>query len=171
MEALGFAERSAAIAGAVNPILRLDDLIRRLIVMLLVPDLYAAGDEVAPAEEPFVHAALVEWVLAHLHEPIGLSDLEQRSHYSRRSQQFAFKQRFGCGPKQWLRRQRLAKARALLQSPAQRGSIFEVAQACGYLPHSSFSRDFLSRYGERPSALWRRSREAGRGVLPSPQDL
>jgi AraC-like DNA-binding protein len=170
MEALGFAERTVEAVGEVNPILRLDDLIRRLIVMLLVPDLYAAGEKAAPAEEPFVHASLVEWVLAHLHQPISLSDLEQRSHYSRRSLQLAFKQRFGCGPMQWLRRQRLAKARSMLESPMRSSSIFEVALACGYLSQAAFSRDFLQRYGERPSAVWRRSRVAGRMALPSPQD-
>jgi len=167
-EALEFAERTMTIVGEVNPILRLDDLIRRLMVMLLVPDLLDASTEVSTAEQPFVHASLVEWVLAHLHEPISLSDLEQRSHYSRRSLQIAFKQRFGCGPMQWLRRQRLAKARSLLENPARWGSIFEVALACGYLSQACFSRDFHSRYGEPPSAVWRRSREAGRMIRPSP---
>lgn len=162
MEALGFAERTVELVGEVNPLLRLDDLIRRLIVMLLVPDLLEASELVTPAEEPFVHASLVEWVLEHLHEPISLSAMELHSHYSRRALQLAFKQRFGCGPMQWLRRQRLAKARSMLENPARRGSIFEVALACGYLSQAKFSRDFHDRYGERPSALWRRSREAGR---------
>lgn len=171
MEALCFAEQTVAIVGEVNPMLRLDDLIRRLIVMLLVPDLLEASEDVALADEPFVHGALVEWVLAHLHEPISLSDMEQRSHYGRRSLQLAFQRRFGCGPMQWLRQQRLAKARSLLQSPARLGSLTEVALACGYLSQASFSRDFRNRYGERPSAVWRRSREVGRTGFPSPQDL
>lgn len=169
MEALNFAERTVETVGELNSMLRLDDLIRRLIVMLLVPDLFESGEADAAAAEPFVHASLVEWVLAHLHEPISLTDLEQRSHYSRRSLQFAFRQRYGCGPMQWLRRQRLAKARALLENPERRGaSICDVALACGYLSQASFSRDFLHRYGERPSAVRRRSREAGRIALSSP---
>jgi AraC-like DNA-binding protein len=171
MEALSFAEQTVAIVGEVNPMLRLDDLIRRLLVMLLVPDLLEASGDIALAEEPFVHASLVEWVLAHLHEPISLSDMEQRSHYGRRSLQLAFQRRFGCGPMQWLRRQRLAKARSLLESPARWGSIGDGSLACGYLSQACFSRDFLNRYGERPSAVWRRYREAGRTVVPSPQDL
>ena len=159
MEALGFAERSVAISGAVNPILRLDDLIRRLIVMLLVPDLLEPLDRAEVAEEPFVHASLVEWMLAHLNEPISLSDLEQRSNYSRRALQFAFKRRFGCGPMQWLRRQRLAKARALMEGSGDCRSLLEIALACGYLSTAAFSRDYLARYGERPSQPWRRLRQ------------
>jgi transcriptional regulator GlxA family with amidase domain len=85
--------------------------------------------------------------------------MEQRSSYSRRSLQYAFKQRFGCGPMQWLRQQRLAKARALLEQPGGRRSLQEVAQASGYLSLASFSRDFLARYGERPSRVLRRFRD------------
>ena len=97
-------ERTLAIGGAINPMLSLEDLVRRLIVMLLVPDLLeAAAESASPVGEPFIHQALVEWLLAHLHEPISLSDMERRSSYSRRSLQYAFKQRFGCGPMQWLR--------------------------------------------------------------------
>ncbi|MFZ0408245.1 MAG: AraC family transcriptional regulator [Cyanobium sp.] len=158
METMAYAERCMAIAGAVNPMLRLDDLIRRLIVMLLVPDLLEPSQEPPLRSEPFVHQALVEWLLAHLHEPISLSDMEHRSSYSRRSLQYAFKQHFGCGPMQWLRQQRLARAKALLEQPGSRRSLLEVSAACGYLSQASFSRDFQARYGDRPSRLLRRSR-------------
>ncbi len=160
METMAYVERTMAIGGAINPMLNLDDLIRRLIVMLLLPDLLeAASDSSSRVSEPFVHDALVEWALAHLHEPISLSDLERRSSYSRRSLQYAFKQRFGCGPMQWLRQQRLSKAKAMLEQPGVRRSLLEVSQACGYLSQASFSRDFLARYGERPSRMLRRHRD------------
>jgi len=155
MEALSFAERSVVIGGEVNPMLRLDDLIRRLIVMLLLPELLEAVEAAEVVEQPFVHASLVEWLLAHLDEPISLSDMEQRSHYSRRSLQMAFQQRFGCGPMQWLRRQRLAKARSLLMQPGSH-ILSEVALSCGYLTVASFSRDYTARYGEPPSVFRRR---------------
>jgi len=159
METMAYAERCMAIGAAINPMLRLDDLIYRLIVMLLLPDLLESATAAPLVAEPFVHEGLVEWLLAHLHEPISLSDMEQRSSYSRRSLQYAFKQRFGCGPMQWLRQQRLAKARALLEQPGGRRSLQEVAQASGYLSLASFSRDFLARYGERPSRVLRRFRD------------
>jgi AraC-like DNA-binding protein len=159
METMAYVERCLAIGGGVNPMLRLDDLIRRLIVMLLVPDLLESATAVPLISEPFVHQELVEWLLSHLQEPISLSDMEQRSRYSRRALQYAFKQRFGCGPMQWLRQQRLAKAKAMLEQPGSRLSLLEVVQACGYISPVSFSRDFLSRYGERPSQVQRRYRD------------
>lgn len=162
METMAYAERCMAIAGEVNPMLRLDDLIRRLIVMLLMPDLLDPSQEPEPRSEPFVHQALVEWLLAHLHEPISLSDMEQRSRYSRRSLQYAFKRHFGCGPMQWLRQQRLARAKALLEQPGSHRSLLAVSAACGYLSQASFSRDYQARYGERPSRVLRRNRDHSR---------
>ncbi len=160
METMAYTERCLLTGGAINPMLRLDDLIRRLIVMLLVPDLLDLATAAAPVHEPFLHQQLVDWLLAHLDQPISLSELEQRSSYSRRALQYAFKQRFGCGPMQWLRQQRLAKARALLEQPGSSAGLTQVAQACGYLCQGSFSRDFLARYGERPSQVMRRFRDA-----------
>lgn len=159
MQTMAFAEQCLAIGGGIHPMLCLDDLIRRLIVMLLLPDLLEAATASPFLAEPFAHQELVDWLLAHLQEPINLSDIEKRSSYSRRSLQYAFKQRFGCGPMQWLRQQRLAKARALLEQRAGRGGLREVALACGYMSQASFSRDFVARYGERPSRVQRRFRD------------
>jgi AraC-like DNA-binding protein len=159
METLAYTEQCLTLGASINPMLRLDDLIRRLIVMLLVPDLLEASQGAPVSSEPFPHQNLLEWLLGHLHEPISLSDMEQRSSYSRRSLQYAFKQRFGCGPMQWLRKQRLAKAKALLEHPGSSPRLREIAHACGYLSQSSFSRDFLAHYGESPSRLMRRSKE------------
>ncbi|MFM7393453.1 MAG: helix-turn-helix domain-containing protein [Cyanobium sp.] len=155
VEALCFCDQAIALTGSLNPMLCLDDLIRRLLLLLLLPDLLDAVPEPAPADG-FAHKQLVDWLLAHLHEPISLSDLERVSRYGRRSLQASFKQRYGCGPMQWLRRQRLAKARSLMAQANPHRSLHELAQACGYLSTSSFSRDFLSRYGERPSRVLRR---------------
>ena len=165
MQTMAYAERCIAMGGTIHPMLQLDDLIRRLIVMLLLPDLLEPAAAPPLISERFVHQDLIDWLLAHLHEPISLSCIEARSHYSRRSLQYAFKQRFGCGPMQWLRRQRLARARAMLMQASQPMAMKQVAQACGYLSQASFSRDFQERYGERPSRLLRRSL-GGRSASP-----
>jgi AraC-like DNA-binding protein len=157
MDAMAFAEQAVALSGGIHPMLSLDDLIRRLIVMLLVPDLLEPRAGAIGEVKPFVHADLVEWMLGHLDQPISLSELEQQSCYSRRALQYAFKQRFGVGPMQWLRKQRLARAKALLEHQGRRLTLTGVAQACGYLSLSSFSRDYQARYGERPSRVQRRS--------------
>lgn len=167
MQTMAYAEQCLAISGTINPMLCLDDLISRLIVMLLVPDLLEPATAPPLISEPFPHQELLDWLLTHLQEPITLSDMEERSHYSRRSLQYAFKQRFGCGPMQWLRQQRLAKAKTLLEDPLCRLNLREVSQTCGYLSQASFSRDFLAHYGKRPSQIKRRFRDgAVAGSVP-----
>ena len=47
----------------------------------------------------------------------------------------------------------------MLEQPGSRLSLQQVVQACGYISPVSFSRDFLCRYGERPSQVQRRFRD------------
>jgi transcriptional regulator GlxA family with amidase domain len=118
------------------------------------PDL---GLEEQP-HDPFSHDALVQWMLANLQEPISLSDIERRSCYSRRSLQYAFRQRYGCGPTQWLRRQRLERAHSILSQPRPGLTVNQVSQDCGYLSQAAFRRDFLRRFGQKPSEVLRQQR-------------
>jgi transcriptional regulator GlxA family with amidase domain len=107
--------------------------------------------------------SLIDWMHAHCHEPISLTELEQRSHYSRRNLQYAFKARFGCGPMQYLRRQRLWQARRRLERADPGSTLSGIALASGYLSLESFRRDFRRRFGVAPSVLLARGR-ARRGV-------
>lgn len=160
--ALEMVNTSLASTFAVNQMMRLDDLILRLLAMLLLPQLLEGdldGSAVQKSDSAFPQSDLLEWLMAHLDTPISLSQIEQRSCYSRRSIQAMFNKSFGCGPMQWLRRQRLERAFAMLQDPPAHASVTAVAQACGYLNTSAFSRDFVARYGIRPSFLLRRQVE------------
>jgi AraC-like DNA-binding protein len=158
----------AAAGGTVNPMLQLDDLIRRLLVLLMLPQLLDGDDagleraanrgQDERQQDPYSHEALVQWMLANLQEPISLSDIERRSRYSRRSLQYSFRQRYGCGPTQWLRRQRLERAMTILGQPLPSLTVSQLAQDCGYLSQAAFSRDFLRRFGHRPSELIRQQR-------------
>jgi AraC-like DNA-binding protein len=87
-----------------------------------------------------------------------LTALEQRSGYSRRSLQLAFQRRFGCGPMQWVRRQRLEQARQALLNPREGDSVSEIAARHGFRNLSMFSRDFTAHFGLRPSDLLRDAR-------------
>jgi hypothetical protein len=103
--------------GGVPDLLQLDDLLVRQIVEVLAPALLANHSAPDPAASDCAIDELVDWIHAHCHEAISLSDLEERSHYSRRSLQYAFKARFGCGPMQYLRRQRPGWPAAGWRSP------------------------------------------------------
>lgn len=147
--------------------LGIDDLIHRTLALLLCPGLLEL-EEPPPrraggrAGRERIFEELLEWIRAHLHQPVHLTDLERRTGYSRRHLQQAFQQRFGCGPIQWIRRQRLEQARLALLSGGEADSVGSIARGVGFTNLSVFSRDFSSLYGLRPSELLREARRLSR---------
>ncbi|MCP9776366.1 MULTISPECIES: helix-turn-helix domain-containing protein [unclassified Cyanobium] len=137
-----------------DPMLCLDDLVLRCVALLLQAHWGVSSE--APqlsGEQLNLRSSVQElmvWMRANLQRPLALSELEQHSGYGRRSLQMGFKAEVGCGPVQWLRRQRLEQARRMLERSASGLSVSEVAQACGYLSLSGFSRDFRERFGMSP---------------------
>lgn len=156
--------------GEPDPRLGLDDLMLRCIALLLQPRLrQLQGEGPSSACRSLARAVrdLMDWMIANMQRPITLTELELRANYGRRTLQLGFKQEVGCGPMQWLRRQRLESALQLLLKPGAKPSITQVAQSCGYLNLSSFSRDFHERFGRTPSQVWREVRAS----LPESQSL
>jgi AraC-like DNA-binding protein len=148
----GFVESVLQGQAMVPEILRLDDLLVRQLLLLMLPGL---GEVVVPAlppsaQEPWFEQ-LLDWIDANCHRPLSLSELEERSCYSRRALQYAFKQRFGCGPMHWVRRRRLQQARQLLLEAAPGTTVQQVSLACGYINLSSFSRDYRQEFGRKAS--------------------
>lgn len=153
----------------ISPLLAMDDLLMRLAVLLICPDLDEPGDSKAfqvllpAARERSTRAEralnqLIDWILADLQRPISLSEMELRTGYSRRTLQKAFQERFGMGPMQWVRRQRLLQARRMVESANGTLKLGAIAQACGYQNPAGFSRDFHQLFGMRPSDVERTSR-------------
>jgi AraC-like DNA-binding protein len=140
--------------------LQIDDLIYRTLALLLFPRLDALLEAPSAADvaRERIFEELLEWVSANLETPINLTTLEQRSGYSRRFLQQAFQQRFGCGPMQWVRLQRLEQARLLLLNPDNDLTVAAVAARFGFGSLSAFSRDFHHQFGLRPSDLLREGR-------------
>lgn len=157
--------------GEPNPMLRLDDLVLRCIALLLYPQLVLLQQDspVAYCRYDLRRTVqdLMEWMRAHLDQPLSLTEIEQRSHYGRRALQLGFKAEVGCGPMQWLRRQRLELAYVRLSTPDGARSVTEVAHACGYLNLAGFSRDFRQRFGRGAREVLRDAQQRqGRGRSP-----
>ena len=99
--------------------LGLDDVLLRLVVSWLQPQLL----EETAADRRRIHGRaggssfdeLIDTIRANLDQPLRLSDLEARSHYSSRALQYAFREQLGCTPRQWIREQRLEQALAQLE--------------------------------------------------------
>lgn len=140
--------------------LNIDDLIYRALAFLLYPNLpQIIQSETSPrSSRERIFEDLLAWSLANLHTPINLSQLEERSGYSRRNLQLAFQQRFGCGPIQWVRQQRLEQARQDLLNPSAGDSVAGIARRYGFSSLAVFSREFRGRYGLPPSQLLREGR-------------
>jgi AraC-like DNA-binding protein len=143
--------------------LGVDDLVYRTMAKLLCPGLLAlrvdGGVDSVPARER-VFEDLLEWLRSDLVAPISLTAMEQRTGYSRRTLQLAFHQRFGCGPVQWVRRERLEQVRLALLDPASGDTVGSIASRFGYSSLAAFSRDFALRYGQRPSELLRLGKQS-----------
>lgn len=101
---------------------------------------------------------LTQYILNHLGEPMSLSRLENLSHYSRRSLQYAFQHQFGCTITQWIRGQRLDRAFQCLTAGSEGETVSSIAQACGYRSLSLFSIEFQNRFHIKPSVLLRQHR-------------
>jgi AraC-like DNA-binding protein len=136
-----------------------EDQIYRLVAAMLIPELRQESphNRLRQRQEHGRDAfdELIDYILANLGEPLNLTNLENHCHYSRRTLQYVFRDRFGCTPSQWIRKQRLEMAYHRLQNPQLRDSVSEIAFACGYRSMSLFSLDFQQHYHIKPSHLLR----------------
>ena len=104
------------------------------------------------AEDPANLAALHQWTLQHLREPISVDDLAARALMSPRNFARQFAARTGTTPHQWLTGQRLNRAQELLEHTG--ASIEQIATECG-LTSLMLRRHFARRYGTTPQAYRR----------------
>jgi AraC-like DNA-binding protein len=145
----------------------LDDQIYRLVALgyvaraNLMDQLGARVSSGAGGRGKSVLDELVSYIETHTAQPLCLTDLERRSHYSGRQLQNLFRERFDCTPMQFVKRQRLTAAMEQLQLATDDTTVTSIARGCGYHDASSFSNDFQRRFGVCPSAVLRSSRPKG----------
>lgn len=143
--------------------LPVDELIHGLVAALLFDDLRREGPVARLQQRERTGRdsfdELLAYIRQHLNEPLNLTALEQRSHYSRRSLQYAFRDRLGCTATQWIRIQRLDLAHRLLRNPPPDHNVGQIARVCGYRSLSLFSVEFRQRFHVRPSDLLRDGRQ------------
>jgi len=148
--------------------LDLDDQTYRVVPAMLIPDLWQESPHnlLRQHEEHGRDAfdELIDYILANLGEPLPLTNLENHSHYSRRTLLYVFRDRFGCTPSQWIRKQRLEMAHHRLQNPQPRDSVSEIAFACGYRSMTLFSYHFQQHYQLKPSEVLRQGRNQNRST-------
>ncbi|MEU3985498.1 helix-turn-helix domain-containing protein [Streptomyces sp. NPDC026672] len=108
-----------------------------------------------PVPDPQVATTSVAraWALARLHEPIQLRDMAGREAMSVRTFTRRFREEVGVSPGQWLTRQRVERARHLLESTDL--SVDRVAREAGFGTAQSMRQHLQSSLGVTPTAYRR----------------
>ena len=97
-------------------------------------------------------ARMIDFINAHLGEPISLADLCKVVNLSPRTAQYIFMDRFGVSPKQYIKARRLSAVRRnLLDSKFYKRTITSVASDWGFWHMGQFSADYQSFFKELPS--------------------
>lgn len=93
-----------------------------------------------------------DYVLANRDRPIGVPELCEHLHVSRRTLQYCFQDVLGLAPASYLRAIRLNGARRDLcgAAPGER-TVQDVAAAWGFWHLSQFATDYRKLFGVRPS--------------------
>ncbi|MEE4959848.1 AraC family transcriptional regulator [Pseudomonas alliivorans] len=97
----------------------------------------------------------------NLSENIEVAELARACALSRSYFSRAFKCSTGLWPQEWIREQRLARAKCLIQHTAM--SLTQISQECGFCDQSHFSHIFSRAEGINPFTWRGHARNAGQG--------
>ncbi|MEU0337126.1 helix-turn-helix domain-containing protein [Streptomyces sp. NPDC006193] len=106
-------------------------------------------------------AAARAWALSRLHEPIQLRDMAEQEAMSVRTFTRRFREEVGVSPGQWLTRQRVERARHLLESTGL--PMDRVAREAGFGSAQSMRQHLQAALGVTPTA-YRRTFRSGAGA-------
>lgn len=99
-----------------------------------------------------------EYLEENLARPFDIDGIVACTGASARSIYRAFHKARGYSPFEFVRRERLLRARELLRGDTGTLTITSVAYACGFSDASRFSKDFAAAFGEPPSVFRTRAR-------------
>lgn len=111
---------------------------------------YAAGLRHSRANRPHIEKACA-YIRAHLAEDLSLERVCAAVFLSKSYLCQIFKSMLGCTFGEYVKQQRILRARTLLASTGQ--SIEEIAAACGFASPTYFATVFKSAVGMTPSAF------------------
>lgn len=109
-----------------------------------VPRRTADSDSLAP---------LLDWMQAHLNEPMTVGGLADRAHMSSRTFARRFSATTGTTPHQWLIRQRVLLAQRLLETDNL--GVEEIAHRSGFSTADLLRHHFTQHVGATPAAYRR----------------
>ncbi|MBP2471878.1 transcriptional regulator GlxA family with amidase domain [Crossiella equi] len=107
-----------------------------------------------------------DWALRHLELPLSLAQLAAHASMSTRTFARRFQEETGMSPGRWLSRQRLRRARRLLESSDL--SVDRIAHEVGFATATSLRRHLAAETGVSPAAYRRTFRLTTAGGFPVP---
>jgi transcriptional regulator GlxA family with amidase domain len=105
------------------------------------------------------------WVLDHLDEPLDLRSLAQRARMSVRTFTRRFREETGTSPGRWITRQRVERARHLLETTDL--PVDRVARLSGFGTGAALRQQMAATLGVPPSAYRHTFRAGARATAPS----
>lgn len=94
-----------------------------------------------------------DWLRAHLHESLAISEVCLAMRVSRREMEYAFRQAFDLSPRDFLQALRLnAIHRALQRCPPDRGMVTQIAMEHGVTHLGRFAGRYRDLFGELPGS-------------------
>jgi AraC-like DNA-binding protein len=94
----------------------------------------------------------IDFMRAHMTEPLRLQDVADYAGVSLRSLQTGFRNRLGTSPSAWLREQRLQQVHDVLSAaPPGSTTVTEVALDWGFIHLGEFAARYRARFGVKPS--------------------
>jgi len=125
------------------------------IVAALVAALRSSRSADAETPEPVLRARAIyralEYTEDHADAPPSVEEICRASGVSWRTLNYAFRDRFGVTPKQYLQATRLQRVRRAILCAQPAVSITDVANAWGFWHMGQFAADYRRQFGELPS--------------------
>jgi AraC-like DNA-binding protein len=124
-----------------------------MIITLLQAGLNHAivSDRSSPESRNLAIRKAVDYVADHCEEIVTLRDICVSCGVSLRTLNRAFNERFGLGPKMYLKRQRLSAVRNKLLASPPGTLVSDIANRWGFWHMGQFARDYALFFGELPS--------------------
>lgn len=116
---------------------------------------HSSSDQSRPPASPIRQGALraaLELIEARGQEPVSIAEIERLSGASGRTLRYAFEERFGLSPKQYLGAYRLNRVRSeLLRAECTKASVRAIAEKWGFWHMGQFAADYRRMFGDYPS--------------------
>jgi len=105
-----------------------------------------------PAVESVRLARLLSWIAKNLDRPLPREELARQAGMSLRTFHRVFQRSLQMSPHEYVMRERIRRAREMLDDAGHPLPVTEIALACGFEDSNYFSRSFREATGQTPSA-------------------